>query len=177
MKASDEVNDPGIVSGSEKKGRVTKKERILEMFKAGRGGLMDIARALDTQTSYVARVLMDHGLLEGYFDLYTPSDYSMNVYSGLFQKRLGFKDVETAKHSVALIDAAYQELERRGDRPGQHHAQIMALTCFNRARWSGKLEEAAIFKDWLVAHLTSDSLPETSTSSTPEPSIKEEVGI
>ena len=148
------VNQSSPVVGSEKRGKPkTKKEQILELFQSGKWNLLEIARMLDTQSSYVARVLMDHGLLKGYFDLYTPTAYSMNVYSDLFQRRLGFKDVPTAKQSVQIIDAAYQELGQRGDRAGQHHAQVMALTCLNRARWSGKAAEAQVFKDWLSAHL------------------------
>jgi len=143
----------GRAGGPAQKDRVTKKDRIVELFQSGKVDLIEIARVLDTQISYVARVLMDQGLLHGYFDLYTPSAYSMNVYSALFQRRLGFKDVETARQSVQAIDAAYQALERRGDRAGQHHAQVMALTCLNRARWSGKAAESLVFKEWLISHL------------------------
>lgn len=153
MRIENDPNNAPMVSKPGRKGRVTKKDQIVDMYRTGKHDLMEIARGLDTQTSYVARVLMDHGLLEGYFDLYTPSAYAMNVYSGLFQQRLGFRDVETARDSVRVIDQAYQELEQRSDRAGQHHAQVMALTCFNRARWSGKAEEAAVFKEWLVQHM------------------------
>ena len=167
MRTENELTEAQFVSNPGKKGKVTKKERILDLFRSGTHDIMEIARRLDTQTSYVARVLMDHGLLDGYFDLYTSSAYAMNVYSNLFQRRLGFKDVEAAKQSVRIIDEAHQELERRGDRAGQHHAQVMALTCFNRARWSGKPEEAAVFKDWLTRHMT---LEPPTEADTPTPS-------
>jgi hypothetical protein len=36
----------------------------------------------------------------------------------------------------------------------------MALTMFDRARWTNKPAEAAVFRDWLTAHLN-DSLPLT----------------
>jgi hypothetical protein len=161
MKATNELKKTGLVSLPEpSRDHVTKKQRILELYQAGTRDLMEIAGRVNTRPSYVARVLMDHGHLAGYFDLYTSNAYVMNVYSALFQKRLGFRDVETAKQSVQIIDTAYRELERRGDRAGQHHAEVMALTCLNRARWSGKLKEAAVFKEWLTHRLNFGLFPD-----------------
>ncbi|MCI0485502.1 MAG: hypothetical protein L0229_02770, partial [Blastocatellia bacterium] len=60
--------------------------------------------------------------------------------------------VEAAKQSVARIAELYEHFERIGDRAGQHHAEVLALTGRNRARWSGKAEEARIFEDWLFNH-------------------------
>jgi len=40
-----------------------------------------------------------------------------------------------------------------GDCAGQHHALSLALTMFNRARWTGKAREAAVFRAWLVSKL------------------------
>lgn len=39
------------------------------------------------------------------------------------------------------------------DRAGQHHALVMALTMFDRARWTGKTVEADIFRQWLQEQL------------------------
>ena len=62
----------------------------------------------------------------------------MNVYSKFFAGQLGFKDVEAARRSVELIDRLYRQFELAADRAGQHHALLMALTMFDRARWTNK---------------------------------------
>ena len=36
---------------------------------------------------------------------------------------------------------------------GRHHALLMALTMFDRARWTGKEREADIFREWLIERL------------------------
>jgi hypothetical protein len=78
----------------------------------------------------------------------------MNVYSKFFAGQLGYKDEETAKQSVQLIDRYYQQFELAGDRAGQHHALLMALTMFDRARWTGKQAEADVFRRWLLERLS-----------------------
>jgi hypothetical protein len=65
---------------------------------------------------------------------------------------LSFKTTEAARESVQKIDRLYNYFERLGDRAGQHHAMVLALTGKNRARWSGKQEESQLFHEWLVAH-------------------------
>ena len=77
----------------------------------------------------------------------------MNVYSKYFAGKLGFKDVETAERSVDTIDRLYRQFGLARDRAGQHHALLMALTMYDRARWTGKRDEAEPFRRWLVAHL------------------------
>jgi hypothetical protein len=77
----------------------------------------------------------------------------MNVYSKFFAGRLGFKDEETARASVEVIDRLYRQFELARDRAGQHHALVMALTMFDRARWTNKPAEAAVFREWLMARL------------------------
>jgi hypothetical protein len=77
----------------------------------------------------------------------------MNVYSKFFAGRLGFKDEATAKESLEVIDRLYHQFDLARDRAGQHHALLMALTMFDRARWTGKGEEAEIFRQWLIARL------------------------
>lgn len=135
------------------RGRLTKKYLILAMYRSGVTQVDEIARAVGTRPSYVASVLSDAGLLQGYFDLYTTTARQMNLYSRFFARKLGFKDEAAARASIKLIDDMYRYFELRGDRAGQHHAQVMALVCLNRARWSGKRAEAAIFREWLLQHI------------------------
>jgi hypothetical protein len=61
--------------------------------------------------------------------------------------------VETALASVGLIDHYYRQFAFAQDRAGQHHALMMALTMFDRARWTGKTREADIFRRWLIERL------------------------
>jgi hypothetical protein len=65
---------------------------------------------------------------------------------------LSFKSIEAAKESVAQIARLYEYFERIGDRAGQHHAEVLALTGRNRARFSGKKEESKVFEEWLFNH-------------------------
>jgi hypothetical protein len=132
--------------------RQTKKDRILELYGAGTTEITKIASEVATKPSYVASVLQQAGLLRGYFDLYTTTNRDQNAYSRFFRGVLGFKSLEAARESVRRIDELYRYFERIGDRAGQHHAEVLALTGRNRARWSGKKEEAEIFMSWLVGH-------------------------
>jgi hypothetical protein len=84
----------------------------------------------------------------------------MNVYSKFFAGKLGFKDVATARKSVAIIDNLYRQFQLAEDRAGQHHALLMALTMFDRARWTNKPDEANVFRQWLLDRLQEkDSQP------------------
>jgi hypothetical protein len=132
--------------------RETKKDRILRMFKDGIKEIDRLAALSDSKPSYVASVLQAAGLLRGYFDLYTTTNQDQNAYSRFFRGVLEFKTVEAARESVRKIDRLYRYFERIGDRAGQHHAEVMALTGRNRARWSNKKEAAQIYMDWLVRH-------------------------
>ena len=131
----------------------TKKDQILTMYAAGLGDVDDLALMTGSRPSYVAAVLKEAGLLPGYFDLYTTTGEPMNVYSKFFANRLGFRDVATAEASVDLIDTFHRQFERVGDRAGQHHALVMAMTMFDRARWTGKTAEADVFRRWLLDRL------------------------
>ena len=134
-------------------GRVSKKEQILSLFMSGINEVEDLAMITGSRPSYVGSVLHEAGLKTGYFDLYTSTAHPMNVYSKFFASKLGFKDEAAARQSVAIIDKLYRQFELAGDRAGQHHALTMALTMFDRARWTRKGPEAEIFRDWLVARL------------------------
>jgi hypothetical protein len=127
----------------------TKKSRVIALFTAGVTDIDQIARLVNSRPSYVAGVLQSTGLLRGYFDLYTTTASDQNLYSRHFRNVLSFKNVEAAKESVARITRLYEYFGRIGDRAGQHHAQVIALTGLNRAKWSGKIEEARIFQQWL----------------------------
>ncbi len=131
----------------------TKKEQILSLFLAGISEIGDIAMITGSRPSYVGSVLQDAGLHKGYFDLYTSTARPMNVYSKFFSGKLGFKDEATARASVEVISRLYHQFELAGDRAGQHHALTMALTMYDRARWTNKITEAEIFRRWLVDHL------------------------
>lgn len=138
--------------------KVSKKDQITSLYLSGITEVEDLAMITKSRPSYVASVLQESELLSGYFDLYTTSAHPMNVYSKFFAKRLGYKDEETARQSVAVIDNYYRQFELAGDRAGQHHALLMALTMFDRARWTNKEPEAEIFRRWLVDRLSGRNL-------------------
>jgi hypothetical protein len=134
-------------------GKPSRKDQITSLFLSGMGEIEDIAVITGARPSYVSTVLQEAGLHTGYFDLYTSTSLPQNIYSKFFAGKLGFKDVETAKESVELIERLYRQFEFAGDRAGQHHALTMALTMFDRARWTGKGREAEVFLNWLTARL------------------------
>lgn len=133
---------------------VSKKDQIISLYLAGFRNVDEIAQLTQARSSYIAQVLRDAQLLGGYFDLYTSSERPMNVYSKFFTKKLGFKDENAARQSIAYIDLLYHQFERIEDRAGQHHALYMTLTMRNRALWSDKTAEAKIFNDWLINELS-----------------------
>lgn len=133
--------------------KVTKKDQIIALYTSGLGDIEDIAMLTGARPGYVASVLQQSGLMSGYFDLYTGTAHPMNVYSKFFAGKLGFKNEEVAQQSVELIDRLFRQFEIAGDRAGQHHAMVMGLTMFNRARWTGKAGEADIFRRWLLERL------------------------
>jgi hypothetical protein len=143
--------------------RVSKKDQIISLYTSGINEVEDLAMITGARPSYVASVLQESGLMTGYFDLYTTSAHPMNVYSKFFARRLGFKDQETAHASVEVIDRLYRQFELARDRAGQHHALVMALTMFDRARWTNKSGEADIFRQWLLARLNEASNQEAET--------------
>jgi hypothetical protein len=131
----------------------TKKEQIISLFTNGIMDLQDVACIANVRPSYVASVLTEANLLTGYHDLYTTTSHPMNVYSKFFAGRLGYRDEATARESIELIDRYYRQFAHARDRAGQHHALFMALLMFNRARWTNKPREAALFRDWLIERL------------------------
>jgi hypothetical protein len=146
--------------------RVSKKDQIISLYTSGIGEVEDLAMITASRPSYVASVLQESGLMTGYFDLYTTSSHPMNVYSKFFAKKLGFKDEDAALASVDLIDRLYRQFELARDRAGQHHALMMALTMFDRARWTGKGREAEIFRNWLFARLNEAGVDEVNNNDT-----------
>lgn len=140
--------------------RVSKKDQIIALYTSGIGDVEDLAMITGSRPSYIAGVLQESNLMTGYFDLYTTSAHPMNVYSKFFARKLGFKDEQTASASIDLIDRLHSQFELAGDRAGQHHALVMALTMFDRARWTGKGEEADLFRHWLLARLNESALKE-----------------
>jgi hypothetical protein len=138
--------------------RPSKKEQIIALFTNGIMDLQDVACITHARPSYVAAVLTEAKLLTGYHDLYTTTSHPMNVYSKFFAGQLGYRDEAAARASVELIDRYYRQFALAEDRAGQHHALLMALTMFDRARWTNKPREAEIFRHWLQERL-SEPLP------------------
>jgi hypothetical protein len=145
--------------GSERRsGKVSRKDQIIALYLSGMNEIEDLAIITGARPSYVGATLQESGLVKGYFDLYTSTSHPMNVYSKFFAGKLGFKDEETARESVELIDKLYSQFEYAQDRAGQHHALSMALVMFDRARWTGKGGEADIFRQWLLTRLNEADL-------------------
>ena len=62
--------------------------------------------------------------------------------------------MKAAENGVVNLEQAYRLFSNTQDRAGQHHTLEMALTMLNRARWTGKLEEAEVYRRWLVNQLS-----------------------
>jgi hypothetical protein len=155
-----ESNEPSILkkrkssppSELPQRGR-SKKEQVLSLFNTGVSNIYELSHLTGSKPSYVASVLQSAGHLAGYFDLYTHTSNPMNVYAQFFGGKLGFKNVEIAQQSIRTIETFYQQFEQTKDRAGQHHALVIAMTMFNRARWCGKAAESEIFRTWLLEKL------------------------
>jgi hypothetical protein len=143
-----------VVEFDKKDAIQSKKDMILSLFENGTTEVETIAAISGAKPSYVGSVLHQAGLIDNYFDLYTSTNHPMNVYSKHFRGKLGFKDVETARRSVQNLEEAYRYFEKLQDRAGQHHTLEMGLTMLDRARWTGKLEEAEVYRLWIVGKLS-----------------------
>src|SRR5690348_13789011 len=140
----------------------TKKDLIMRFYESGAKSISEIAALTHSRPSYVANVLRDANILGGYFDLYTSTEHPMNIYAPLFAHRLGFRTVPIARRSVRYIERLYNQFKQSYDRAGQHHALVVALTMMNRAWWGGKIEQANIFRTWLlhkISHPDNGELP------------------
>ena len=131
----------------------SKKEMILSLYNSGTTDIEAIVVLTSAKPSYVGSVLQKEGLIDNYFDLYTSTAHPMNIYSKYFVGKLGFRNVFAARRSVRTLEEIYCRFEEKQDRAGQHHALEMALTMLDRARWTGKFEEAEIYRRWLVGKL------------------------
>lgn len=131
----------------------SKKEMILSLYNSGTTEIESISAISGAKPSYVGSVLQREGLIDNYFDLYTSTAHPMNIYSKHFRGKLGFRDVLTAHKSVRNLEESYRYFANNQDRAGQHHSLEMALTMLDRARWTGKLEEAEVYRRWLVGKL------------------------
>ncbi len=132
----------------------SKKDMILSLFNSGTSEIEAISAISGAKPSYVGSVLQQAGLIDNYFDLYTSTALPMNVYSKHFLGKLGFKNVETARRSVMTLEQSYNYFANQQDRAGQHHTLEMALTMLDRARWTGKLDEAEVYRRWLIGKLS-----------------------
>jgi hypothetical protein len=149
-----EIMNGNLFEAEEKEAIQSKKDMILSLYNSGNKEIESIAAISGAKPSYVGSVLQREGLIDNYFDLYTSNAHPRNIYSKHFQGKLGFKDVLTARRGVNNLQQAYSYFAGTQDRAGQHHALEMALTMLDRARWTGKLEEAEIYRRWLVGKLS-----------------------
>ena len=166
-------------AGTERRSsKVSRKDQIIALYLSGMNEIEDLAIITGARPSYVGSVLQESGLVKGYFDLYTSTAHPMNVYSKFFANKLGFKDEETARESVELIDKLYSQFEYAQDRAGQHHALSMALVMFDRARWTGKGQEAEIFRQWMLKQLNEAQVADESATEQDdeEVTVDEEIG-
>jgi hypothetical protein len=122
-----------------------------------------ISEQLDTDPAYVANSLIADGQAPAYVDLYTHTG-PQNRYAAMLAGVLRFKDLSAARESVARIDELYHRFEQARDRRGQHQTQLLALTGKNRAEGIGKREEARLFADWLIEHLSVEEEREAQAS-------------
>ena len=143
-----------LIEVTEKTTLQSKKDMILSLFDSGITEVEMISAISGAKPSYVGSVLQKEGLIDNYFDLYTSTAHPMNIYSKQFRGKLGFKDVPAAERSVDVLEGSYRYFDRSQDRAGQHHTLEMALTMLDRARWTGKMEEAEIYRRWLVGKLS-----------------------
>ena len=139
----------------------SKKDMILSLYNSGTKDIETIATLTGAKPSYIGSVLHREGLIDNYFDLYTSTAYPMNVYSKYFIGKLGFKSVFVARQSVRNLEEVYSKFEEKQDRAGQHHALEMALIMLDRARWTGKLEEAEVYRRWLISKLSRPLISDT----------------
>src|SRR5215213_9617773 len=86
----------------------SKKDMIISLFTSGISAVETIAAISGARPSYVGSVLQKEGLIDNYFDLYTSTAYPMNIYSKHFTGKLGFKDVESAKRGVDVLETSYR---------------------------------------------------------------------
>lgn len=146
----------------------SKKEMIMSLYNSGTTEIESIAAISGAKPSYVGSVLQREGLIDNYFDLYTSTGHAMNIYSKYFRGKLGFKDVMTAHRSVKNLEESYRYFANNQDRAGQHHSLEMALTMLDRARWTGKFEEAEVYRRWLVGKLSHPLTAQTNVKSIEE---------
>lgn len=155
---------------------MSKKDMILSLFNSGVTEVETISAISGAKPSYVGSVLQREGLIDNYFDLYTSTNHPMNIYSKHFRGKLGFKTVEAAERSIETLDRSYSFFDRIQDRAGQHHTLEMALTMLDRARWTGKLEEAEIYRRWLVGKLSKPLTENSKPSAIDAAPARSEVG-
>jgi hypothetical protein len=168
-------NIQNLFETEEKAGVKSKKDMILSLFNSGTTEIEAIVAITGAKPSYFGSVLQREGLIDNYFDLYTSTAFPQNVYSKYFVGKLGFRNVFTARQSVRTLEEAYRYFDINQDRAGQHHALEMALTMLDRARWTGKLEEAEIYRRWLVSKLNRPLVSEAKSNEIEEENKPAEV--
>lgn len=133
------------------KERVTKKKVAAQMYEKGMN-VATIAELLKSEPSYIANVLIAQGYVPNYMDLYT-STGPQNDHAALLAGVLRFRDLDSARSSVAKLEQLYSQFAASNDRRGIHQCQVLALVGKNRAEGIGKLAEARVFTEWLQARI------------------------
>jgi hypothetical protein len=131
--------------------KMTKKQLALEMSAQG-VGVQTIAQVLRTDPAYVANSLIGAGTIPAYTDLYT-STGTQNPYAAALAGVLRFRDIEATRECLLRMEEMYQRYAQARDRRGMHQVHVLALTGYNRAMGIGKLEQARLFRQWLINHL------------------------
>lgn len=150
--------------------RMSKRQMAQELY--GQGLRVDaIAELLDTDPAYVANALIEAGQVPAYADLYTHTG-PQNRYAQMLAGVLKFKNLEAARESVAQIDELFHRFEEARDRRGQHQTQLLALTGKNRAEGIGKHQEARLFAEWLIEHLSVEAERETPAAAPAQPHLR-----
>ena len=129
--------------------RASKKLAAIDLYDKGITNVEAIAERLGSSPSYVANTLAAAGRTVGYHDLYTSTGLDRNRYASLFNGVLRFKDMDTARQSVARLNLLYEDLRQLRDRRGMFHAEFLALMGIHRAHGCGKHAEAKVFAEWL----------------------------
>jgi hypothetical protein len=80
----------------------SKKDMILSLYNSGTTEVEAIAAVSGAKPSYVGSVLHQAGLIDNYFDLYTSTNYPMNIYSKHFRGNSASKTYLRHKEAFAI---------------------------------------------------------------------------
>ncbi len=125
-------------------------DQIRALYRSGMTSEEDLAFITDSNRSAVEEALRDVRNDPAASDFFAEFDLTS----------LGLRGVGSAKAAVGALDERYRTAREESNRAGQHTAMMMALTLFNQARWTGRNEEASLFRIWLMDRLVTSALIE-----------------